>query len=169
LIPQPVVARTLVKLGLVIAVSVGLIQATNAQQRESHVVIDNAWVRAMPPTQSSTAGYLTVFNGGDSVVQIIAASLTPVADVEMHNSIEVDGLMRMERIHKVKLGPGEKIDFTPGGKHLMIMGLDKMPAPGDTVELCLEFDTGQVVCAQADVRRAAPGSIEDNESKHQHH
>jgi copper(I)-binding protein len=169
LITQPFVARTFAKLGLMMAVGVGLIPATDAQQAEFDVVIDNAWVRAMPPTQSSTAGYLSVFNGGDSVVQIIAASSTPVADVEMHNSMEVDGLMRMERVHALSLEPGEKIDFTPGGKHLMIMGLDKMPAPGDTVELCMEFDTGQVVCAQADVRRTAPGSTDDNEAKHQHH
>ena len=123
----------------------------------------------MPPTQSNTAGYLTVSNGGDSVVQIIAASSTPVANVEMHNSIEVDGMMRMERVYKLSLASGEKVDFTPGGKHLMIMDLNKMPAPGDTVELCLEFDTGQEVCAQADVRRVAPGSNDDNEAKHQHH
>jgi copper(I)-binding protein len=169
LISQASVARTIANLGLTTLVTVCFIPATNAQQADFRITIENAWVRAMPPTQSSTAGYLTVHNHGDSPVEIVAASSQPVANVEMHNSTEVNGLMSMERMHTLSLSARTKVEFTPGGKHLMIMGLEKMPAPGDTVELCLEFDTGRVVCTQADVRRTAPGLNDDDGTEHQHH
>ena len=162
-------ARTIANFGLMTLVGMCCIPATNAEPADSHITIDNAWVRAMPPMQSSTAGYLTVHNRGDRVVEIVGASSQPVANVEMHNSIEVKGLMSMERIHTLSLSAGTKVEFTPGGKHLMIMGLEKMPAPGDAVELCLEFDTGHVVCTQADVRRTAPGSNDNDGTEHQHH
>lgn len=156
-------------LGLTTLVGVSFIPATNAQQADFHITVDNAWIRAMPPTQSSTAGYLTVHNRGEGAVEIVAASSQPLANVEMHNSIEVNGLMSMERIHKLNLAAGTKVEFTPGGKHLMIMGLEKMPAPGDAVQLCLEFHTGQVVCTQADVRRTAPELNDNDGAEHQHH
>ena len=149
--------------------AVCFVPLTLAQQGELHIDLDNAWVRAMPPTQSSTAGYLSVYNGGDRAVEVVAVNSLPRATVEMHNSIEVDGMMTMKRLLNQKVEPGETVEFTPGGKHLMIMGLEQMPAPGDSVELCLEFNTGNVVCTQADVLRTAPGAHDDDQSKHQHH
>ena len=154
---------------LIIGLIGGLSTLVYAQTAESLIVLDKAWVRAMPPMQSNTAGYLTVFNGGDSAVEVTAVSSLPVARVEMHNSLEVDGMMTMERVRTLTIGPGEKVEFTPGGRHLMIMGLNKMPAAGETVELCLQFNSGGALCTQADVRRTAPEIGDDNESRHQHH
>lgn len=131
------------------------------------VRIDNAWVRAMPPSQPNTAAYMTLHNGSDRALQIIGARSEPIARVEMHTSREVDGMLSMEQLDQVMVAPGQVIVFAPGGMHLMMLGLKKMPAAGEQVKLCLEFKSGASVCAEAEVRRVAPSA--DDDKHHNHH
>ncbi len=133
------------------------------------VVIENAWVRAMPPSQVNTAAYLSVHNIGDGRLQIVGASSQPEATVEIHTSREVDGMVTMQALEEVILAPGQRLEFAPGGMHLMILGLDKMPAPGEKLKLCLEFDGGASVCTIAEVRRVAPSPRDNIHTTHQHH
>ena len=136
---------------------------------QTGVFIDNAWVRAMPPSQPNTAAYLTVRNEGEISLRIVAASSDPQAAVEIHTSREVDGMVSMQRLEGVTLKPGQSVEFAPGGMHLMMMGLNKMPAPGEQVKLCLQFDSGTSVCADAEVRRVAPSSDHQQHHNHEHH
>jgi copper(I)-binding protein len=144
---------------------------TAAQEPESQdardIHIENAWVRAMPPGQSSTAAYLSVKNGGERALQITGASSEPYARVEMHASVEVDGMVTMRQLQQVAVASGQAIQFAPGGMHLMMLDLQKMPAPGEQVKLCLNFQSGASACAQAEVRRAAPSP--DDKTLHNHH
>lgn len=146
------------------AVSVGLLSLLALGVR-AEVRIENAWVRAMPPSQHNTAAYLTVLNEGRDSVLLIGVSSTPAAKVQVHNSVEIDGMVRMEHLESVPLAAGETLEFSPGGMHLMIMGLEAMPDAGESFRLCLEFEGSAPSCTQAEVRRAAPS---DNEH-HQHH
>ncbi len=142
-----------------------------AQEPESQdardIHIENAWVRAMPPGQPNTAAYLSVKNGGDRALQITGAYSEPHARVEMHTSVEVDGMVTMEQLKQVTVAPGQAIHFAPGGMHLMMLDLQKMPAPGEQVKLCLNLQSGASVCAQAEVRRVAPSL--DDKTHHNHH
>ena len=126
--------------------------------------VSDAWVRALPPGQPNTAAYLVVTNSGDTAVTIVGAS-SPIAEtVEIHTSREVDGLQRMERLEQVQVAPGQSVAFAPGGRHLMLLGLGRMPAPGEEVELCLQLAEGEQLCTRAGVRKSA-----GDEQTHQHH
>jgi hypothetical protein len=129
--------------------------------------IEDAWVRALPPTQKTTAAYLTVTNRGNAPIDIVGASTGIAAQVEIHTTREVEGYTRMERLDGLSLGPGESLRLEPGGTHLMLLGLERMPLPGETVELCLQPATGPNVCADAPVRRTE--SAEPNHDHHHHH
>jgi copper(I)-binding protein len=127
----------------------------------AQLTLADAWVRAMPPTQRVTAAYLTASNSGSAplVLSVAEASLggRPLAGrVELHRSAEVDGLMRMQRLDSLTLAPGERVTLTPGGLHLMLLDLARMPAPGETVRLCLGDGSGARSCIDAPVRRDAP-------------
>jgi len=52
--------------------------------------------------------------------------------------------------------------------HLMIMGLDKMPAPGEQLTLCLELESMAPLCTVAPVRKVAL-SADDSMHNHKHH
>lgn len=130
----------------------------------SSAVLSDAWVRALPPGQPNTAAYLVVANSSDAAVAIVGASSPLAETVEIHTSREVDGLQRMERLEQVQVAPGQSAAFVPGGMHLMLLGLSRMPAPGEEVQLCLQLAKGDELCTLAQVRKSAAG-----EQTHQHH
>ncbi len=130
--------------------------------------IENAWVRAMPPSQANTAAYLTIENTGQRAIRIVGAHSYPEAIVEIHSSGIVDGMITMQAVGVVEVAPGKRVEFGPGGMHLMIMRLEKMPAPGEQVKLCLQFESTSPLCADATVRKAAPAA-DGAASSHHHH
>lgn len=130
----------------------------------AEVALGDAWVRALPPTQSNTAAYLTVHNSGPDTVRVVGASAEPAGRVEIHHSTEVDGYMRMQPVEALSIAPGESVQLAPGGVHLMLLDLARMPAEGETVELCLVLESGQETCTQAPVRRDGAGG-----GDHSHH
>lgn len=148
------------------AMSFSLSAADPAQVEAQPVELVDAWVRALPPTQKTTAAYLTVKNPAGVSQEISGARSELAGRVEMHRTREVDGLMRMERVQRVTLAPGAALEFTPGGLHLMLLELERMPAEGEFVPLCLELTTGASVCTRAPVRRANAGADRD---PHRHH
>lgn len=129
--------------------------------------IENAWVRAMPPSQANTAAYLTLKNTGQSPLRVVGAHAHSEAIVEIHSSGIVDGMMTMQAVEVIDLAAGKSVEFAPGGMHLMIMGLEKMPASGEQVKLCLEFESASPLCADVTVRKVAPAA--DDAVSHQHH
>jgi copper(I)-binding protein len=144
---------------------VWLPMAVTAAEPAPSLVLSDAWVRALPPGQPNTAAYLTATNSGASAVIIVAASADIADAVEMHTTREVDGYQRMERLQEVPVAPGQSVIFAPGGKHLMLLGLERMPAPGEQVRLCLALAGGGEACTTATVRKS-PGA--DTHEHHQH-
>ena len=142
----------------------GLVSQASLATDGGSVTLDDAWVRALPPGQPNTAAYLTVTNTGSAKVTIVGGSADIAGTVEIHTTREVDGYQRMEQLYKVPLAPGQSSSFSPGGMHLMLLGLAKMPAPGDRVQLCLTLAAGEAVCTSAEVRKSAGG-----QQSHGHH
>ena len=122
-----------------------------------------AWVRALPPGQPTTAAYLTLVNNGTQAVEITGASAEGAGRVEIHASREVDGLVRMEQLATLRVEAGDQLALAPGGTHLMLFELERMPSPGESVQLCLQLRSAQSVCTPADVRKSA------EEHGHHHH
>lgn len=119
------------------------------------VVVADAWVRALPPGQPNTAAYMTITNEGATAITISGASSGLAQTLEFHNTREVDGLMRMEQLQQLAIAPGQSLQLAPGGAHLMLFSLEHMPAPGESIRLCLQLSTGDEVCTQAVARKSA--------------
>jgi copper(I)-binding protein len=93
----------------------------------------------MPGTQM-TAGYLTLQNNSAEAVTITRVTSAQFGRVEMHETIIEDGVARMSELGEITLEPTSSIEFTPGGKHLMLM----RPA-GDLGTVSLDFYAGETV------------------------
>ncbi|MDZ7783080.1 MAG: copper chaperone PCu(A)C [Halioglobus sp.] len=129
--------------------------------------LTGAWVRALPPTQSVTAAYLTVSNTGDTDLVVTGATADVAGAVEIHTSREVDGMLRMEQLQSLRIAAGEAVELAPGGAHLMLLDLERMPAPGQSVRLCLQLASGEEACTVAAVTKAAPsGDAVDHSHQH---
>ncbi len=124
--------------------------------------LEDAWVRALPPVQRNTAAYLVLHNRSDQPVSIRGGRSPVAGRVEVHRTREIDGYTRMEQLDVLILGPGERLELAPGGTHLMLLDLERMPEAGERVELCLDYGQDESACTRAEVRRGEPGD-------HQHH
>lgn len=119
--------------------------------------VRDAWVRAVPPVSSGTAGYFVLHNSGSAPVTVTGASASFAHHVMMHSMARNDdGLRQMQHVASVTVAPGEDVTFAPGGMHLMIMGMEHVPAPGDQVEVCLELTGENRLCHDFEVRREQP-------------
>ena len=128
------------------------------------LVIEDAWVRALPPTQSNTAAYLRVTNTGSEREEITGASVELAGRAEIHTSVMVDGYVKMQQLQLLALASGESVELAPGGKHVMLLDLERMPAQGESLQLCLITAAGGQACIAAPVRKGAP-----TDNNHQHH
>jgi len=140
---------------------------TVAAEQPPQLHIADAWVRALPPTQTNTAAYMTVTNRGETAVKIAGATADIAQTVELHTTREIDGYMRMERLADLSVDPGEAVQLAPGGMHFMLLQLSHMPLPGETPRICLVLAAGGEVCVDAQVRKSAKAS--DGHDPHQHH
>lgn len=146
------------------ALVLGLVPLVAIGGESGGLTVADAWVRALPPTQTNTAAYLVLGNTGGETIEVTGASAAIAQSVEFHTTREIDGYMRMEQLPGLSLAPGETVSLTPGGTHLMLLDLSRMPAPGESVRVCLRTAVGDETCTEAPVRKS--GGVQPS---HEHH
>ncbi len=75
------------------------------------------------PMARTAAGYMSLTNNGDTADTLIAVE-ADFPKVMIHESRESDGMATMSHVETLEIPPGETVEFTPGGYHVMFMGLD---------------------------------------------
>lgn len=126
--------------------------------------ISEANVRLLPPGVPNTSAYFTIENTGSKDRALVAASSEIADKVELHSHIMKDGMMRMRQQEKVIIPAGEKVEFAPGGLHLMIFGLIAPLRVNQQVKLSVMTEDGETLVINAAVAR--PGK---EKPKHHHH
>lgn len=106
------------------------------------LVISEARVRALIPGQDKTAGYFSARNGTADAVVLSGARSEQARSIEMHVTVQDGDMMRMRRLEAVEIAPGETVRFEPGGRHLMVFGVDSLEAGMD---IDLELGDGTTV------------------------
>lgn len=89
------------------------------------IEISNVKMPKVPEVSRTAAIYLTIKNNSDKAI-VLSDVKTPVAKHTMlHESLEVDGVAKMQHVEQLKIAAGQKVEFVPGGYHIMLMGMDK--------------------------------------------
>lgn len=88
---------------------------------------------------------------------LVSVSSPAAQRIEMHDTIERDGVSSMVQLDRVPVADGEPIRFAPGGKHLMVFGLNPGLHPGATVPLTFTFAEAPPVTVQAEL--VGPGGM----------
>lgn len=105
------------------------------------VKVSDAYARFVPGSKAG-AVYLRIDNLAKDDERLVAAA-TPVAGmVEAHaNVTDANGMMQMLPMDKGIVVPGyETVLLSPGGVHLMVMGLTTVPKDGESFPLTLSFE-----------------------------
>ncbi len=116
------------------------------------IAITDAWVQAMPPSQTVTAAYFTFINNSSQEMVMTSASSSIAAAVEIHQMSRMDGKMRMTMVPQVVIPPKSNVVFDHGGLHLMLIGLKKPAHQGDKFPITLYLQDGSSIDIQAEVR-----------------
>lgn len=121
-----------------------------------YLQFSNQWVRAVPPHSKMTAAYADITNSSEFEIWITGASSEQFAAVELHETIERDGMARMVHRDFVKLSPGETVQFKRGGKHFMLFTPVSPVTEGDTYTINVILGNGDTESFSATVSRDAP-------------
>jgi copper(I)-binding protein len=115
----------------------------NHNAEGSHVAtlhVMEAMARPAPLAGGTGAVYFTIHNGGESAVTLVDAETPAAGAVELHTTINDNGVMRMRQLTTgLSIHPDEAVQLIPGGMHLMLIDLAAPLAEGDTIELTLYF------------------------------
>ena len=110
------------------------------------VKVEEAWVRAVPPSLTDTAAFMRLENTGDVRLRLTGGS-TAIAGMAMtmgttRKMVQGAEVLGMKAVDFIEIPPhGERV-LKPGGDHLMLMNLTAHPRPGEIVEVTLEFEPG---------------------------
>ena len=118
----------------------------------AQLMADGAVVRMPPPVADTAAGYVTLNNHGDKDVVLVGAS-SPVADsTEFHGSTMMNGMMHMNEMKEVVVPAHGKIEFGPGGNHIMLIGLRQELEAGQMVPITVNLSDGNTLAIEAEVK-----------------
>lgn len=116
-----------------------------AEKKLEPIKVEEVFFHELAPNQTTAAAYMRISNQS-SKMQVLNYIHSPAADhIELHRTMYTDGMMQMRPVSKLSLSPGETKILEPGGFHLMIFGLYDPLKAGDTFELTLEFESGEVI------------------------
>ena len=115
---------------------------TFSLQSQAEIKIHEAWARATAPGMSMGAVYGQIENAGDEDLSLLSIKVDGARLAELHESIEIDGMMRMREITPFIVSAGETVELRPARKHIMLMGLTDALTQGEKVELRVTFSDG---------------------------
>lgn len=105
------------------------------------IMVHEPWIREAPPG-TPMAGYLVLHNHGDTKRNFIGVTSDSFGHIMLHRSYHEDGVVKMEHLESVTLEPEQKVQFEPGGLHLMLMSPARSLEAGEIVSLDLKFGDG---------------------------
>ncbi len=120
--------------------------------------VDNVTINVSPIENRPGSGYFTL-TGGNEDVYLQAITSDYIQRIEMHESIDKNGMSGMREIENVLVPSGGKVVFAPGGKHLMVWGIRPAMVERGTVDLKFVFSDGTRYLIPAKIQIIGGGGI----------
>jgi periplasmic copper chaperone A len=118
--------------------------------------VQSAWIRTAPPTATTLAAYAVLTNTGSSTLKISETTAPSMGMAMLHETTIVNGVAQMRMLDALSIPPGGQVALSPGGKHIMLMGLKSVPKEGDHVTLIFTDSLGCATSAEFSVQASAP-------------
>lgn len=128
--------------------------ALAACTRGGSLSASDAWIRLLPGDLPA-GGYFVLRNDGDGAVTLVGASAPDFASVQLHRSVQRNGLQTMERVASLPVPAHGEVEFRPGGYHLMLMRAQRKLEVGETERVTLHMADGTDIAVEFAVRGAA--------------
>lgn len=128
--------------------------------------IDHPWAVATPKGATVGVGYMKITNEGTQSDRLIRVT-TPVSrKAAVHDMTHEGGVMKMRQLDGIEIKPGETIELTPQGKHVMFEDLAAPLAEGARVKSTLVFEKAGSI--EVEYAVAPLGTKAPNPPAHRH-
>jgi copper(I)-binding protein len=114
--------------------------------------VHGAWAR---PADSGlvSAVYLVIVNRDTAPVTFIGAASALAESVSLHETMEMAGMVHMMPLDSAQvIAANDSLVLAEGAKHLMVTGLRRTLAAGDSLPLTLSFAGNKTIVLTAAVR-----------------
>ena len=135
-----------------LAAIVGLV-VVNSAFASNDVMVSDAWVREGPPNAPALGGFMVIRNHSSKPRTLVKVSSSGFGAVEMHRTMEHDGMMKMKQQQSVVIPAEGALAFRPGDYHMMMMKPKKAYKTGDHVVVTLGFADGFEIKVKYAVRK----------------
>ncbi len=127
-------------------------QARAADYKLGSLEIDQPWARATPPTAPTGEGFFTITNKGATPDRLVAMRTPAANQAEIHEMKMEGDVMRMRELDKgLELPPGATVTLSPGGFHMMLIGLKKPLIKDTRVPVTLVFEKAGSIDVELEV------------------
>lgn len=118
----------------------------------SLIEVKDGYIRGLPPGQAITAAFMRLQNTSNKDIEITNVQ-TPIAErAEFHQHIHNSGMMSMRKLDSITVPANGQFVLKPGGHHLMLFNLNRFLQDGDTAEMTLHFEGGDILTVTLPVR-----------------
>lgn len=143
--------RTTLKTIFAIAACAASTLAIAAEYKVGTIEVVAPWSRATPKGASTAIGYMTIKNDGAASDRLIGGSIAVANSFQLHSMVMENGVAKMRELKDCEIKPGQTVQFTPGGSHIMFVGVKRALVKGEHVKGTLVFQHAGTVHIEYDV------------------
>lgn len=119
----------------------------------------DAWIRWLPAGLPAS-GYVILRNTSDKPVVLLGAESPDYGSTMLHETRNKGGVSEMVNVDKITIRAHSTIAISPGGYHIMLIREKKQVQPGDRVPITLQFEGGDELTVNFEVRNADGRSVD---------
>jgi periplasmic copper chaperone A len=138
-----------------LALVASLVLANAALAQSGQPEVSNAWARATPGRATDGAAYMTIQS--PTADRLVSVSSPVSQKAELHTMSMTGMVMQMRPLGVLDLPAGQSVSLTPGGMHVMLLGLGQPLREGQHFTLTLNFE--KAGAKSVDVVVAKPGAM----------
>ena len=153
------------------AATATLAACDNAPGQRQVLRIASAHIVAPATPDRPGAGYFTV-EGGDVPVELVAVTTNLAQRVDMHQTVKEGGMTSMRELRSAAVPVQGKLEFKPGGNHLMVWGINGAAVRAGYLPMVFTFSNNDRILFDVEIRTpeaaAQAGAAKDG-GAHQGH
>jgi periplasmic copper chaperone A len=139
---------------MMVATAASMLALAGCDKKPEPLSVSDGWVRLPAVKGQPGAAYFTV-HGGPVADRLALVTANLAIRSEMHESMKAGGMMTMKPLDTgVAIPAGTKVEFKPGGLHVMLFDIRPDLAPPGPMSLSLRFASGTTLTINAEVKSA---------------
>jgi copper(I)-binding protein len=108
-----------------------------AHAASAQVTVTDPWIRATVPAQKTAGAFMQLRS--PRATRLVEVQSPVAGRVEVHQMDMQGQTMRMQKVDGIDLPPGQSVNLSSGGYHVMLFDLKQQLKEGEQVPLTLVF------------------------------